>query len=266
MATHSKTIKDECWDESDSYCSVFIKQEEESEDPLQLSNDPTDLPCKTFNSSQIADTYIDSGSFLDSVIEVKDEPINDCLEETDDNLYATCPKKEDASKHQIHINDASADLACSVSNNTQVDETESSTVFATNPSTPAVVKPQISRINLPRRSTPASIHADSLLFPENYVYLPDVPSITPDNIDEGLRVLASLAKENHDREYLKINSAVQKRCEYIKRSLNIEDPNYLKPANKKGRGRNYCRIIEINQTQPTSLSEDFTGVGSGNTK
>ncbi|XP_045620791.1 uncharacterized protein [Procambarus clarkii] len=242
MATHSKTIKDECWDESDSYCSVFIKQEEESEDPLQLSNDPTDLPCKTFNSSQIADTYIDSGSFLDSVIEVKDEPINDCLEETDDNLYATCPKKEDASKHQIHINDASADLACSVSNNTQVDETESSTVFATNPSTPAVVKPQISRINLPRRSTPASIHA------------------------EGLRVLASLAKENHDREYLKINSAVQKRCEYIKRSLNIEDPNYLKPANKKGRGRNYCRIIEINQTQPTSLSEDFTGVGSGNTK
>ncbi|XP_069189378.1 uncharacterized protein [Procambarus clarkii] len=41
----------------------------------------------------------------------------------------------------------------------------------------------------------------------------------------------------------------------MKRSLNIEDLNYLKPSNKKGKGENYCRIIEINQTQRSNLSE-----------
>nr|XP_045590427.1 uncharacterized protein LOC123752415 isoform X3 [Procambarus clarkii] len=108
---------------------------------------------------------------------------------------------------------------------------------------------------MPGRSTPASILADSFLAPENYLYLPDVPRITPDNNDEGLQTLAILAKENLHREYLKINSALQKKCEYMKRSLNIEDLNYLKPSNKKGKGENYCRIIEINQTQRSNLSE-----------
>ena len=74
-------------------------------------------------------------------------------------------------------------------------------------------------------------------------------------LTEGLRALASLPKETLEREYWKVNSALQKKCEYIKRSLNLEDPNYLKPANKKRRGGNYCRIIENKQTQPTSLSE-----------
>nr|XP_045590426.1 uncharacterized protein LOC123752415 isoform X2 [Procambarus clarkii] len=109
---------------------------------------------------------------------------------------------------------------------------------------------------MPGRSTPASILADSFLAPENYLYLPDVPRITPDNNDEGLQTLAILAKENLHREYLKINSALQKKCEYMKRSLNIEDLNYLKPSNKKGKGENYCRIIEINQTQRSNLSEE----------
>ncbi|XP_045592175.2 uncharacterized protein [Procambarus clarkii] len=135
-----------------------------------------------------------------------------------------------------------------------VDDTESSTVSVTNPSTAAAVKPQTSSINMPGRSTPASIQADSFLAPENYLYLPDVPRITPDNNDEGLRTLAILAKENLDREYWKINSALQKKCEYIKRSLNIEDLNYLKPSNKKGRGANYCRIIEMKQMQRSNLS------------
>ncbi|XP_069165904.1 uncharacterized protein [Procambarus clarkii] len=74
-------------------------------------------------------------------------------------------------------------------------------------------------------------------------------------LTEGLQTLAILAKENLHREYLKINSALQKKCEYMKRSLNIEDLNYLKPSNKKGKGENYCRIIEINQTQRSNLSE-----------
>ncbi|XP_045585129.2 uncharacterized protein [Procambarus clarkii] len=101
----------------------------------------------------------------------------------------------------------------------------------TNPFTAAALRPQVSRINMPGRSTPASILA------------------------EGLQTLAILAKENLHREYLKINSALQKKCEYMKRSLNIEDLNYLKPSNKKGKGENYCRIIEINQTQRSNLSE-----------
>ncbi|XP_069168894.1 uncharacterized protein [Procambarus clarkii] len=125
----------------------------------------------------------------------------------------------------------------------------------TNPFTVAALRPQVSRINMPGRSTPASILADSFLAPENYLYLPDVPRITPDNNDEGLQTLAILAKENLHREYFKINSAPQKKCEYMKRSLNIEDLNYLKPSNKKGKGENYCRIIEINQTQRSNLSE-----------
>ncbi|XP_069168636.1 uncharacterized protein [Procambarus clarkii] len=125
----------------------------------------------------------------------------------------------------------------------------------TNPFTAAALGPQVSRINMPGRSTPASILADSFLAPENYLYLPDVPRITPDNNDEGLQTLAILAKENLHREYFKINSALQKKCEYMKRSLNIEDLNYLKPSNKKGKGENYCRIIEINQTQRSNLSE-----------
>ncbi|XP_069165982.1 uncharacterized protein [Procambarus clarkii] len=74
-------------------------------------------------------------------------------------------------------------------------------------------------------------------------------------LTEGLQTLAILAKENLHREYLKINSALQKKREYMKRSLNIEDLNYLKPSNKKGKGENYCRIIEINQTQRSNLSE-----------
>ncbi|XP_069173542.1 uncharacterized protein [Procambarus clarkii] len=101
----------------------------------------------------------------------------------------------------------------------------------TNPFTAAALRPQVSRINMPGRSTPASILA------------------------EGLQTLAILAKENLHREYFKINSALQKKCEYMKRSLNIEDLNYLKPSNKKGKGENYCRIIEINQTQRSNLSE-----------
>ncbi|XP_069191373.1 uncharacterized protein [Procambarus clarkii] len=125
----------------------------------------------------------------------------------------------------------------------------------TNPFTAAALRPQVSRINMPGRSTPASILADSFLAPENYLYLPDVPRINPDNNDEGLQTLAILAKENLHREYFKINSALQKKCEYMKRSLNIEDLNYLKPSNKKGKGENYCRIIEINQTQRSNLSE-----------
>ncbi|XP_069164041.1 uncharacterized protein [Procambarus clarkii] len=112
-----------------------------------------------------------------------------------------------------------------------VDDTESSTMSVTNPFTTAALRPQVSRINMPGRSTPASILA------------------------EGLQTLAILAKENLHREYLKINSALQKKCEYMKRSLNIEDLNYLKPSNKKGKGENYCRIIEINQTQRSNLSE-----------
>nr|XP_045585789.1 uncharacterized protein LOC123747608 isoform X4 [Procambarus clarkii] len=136
-----------------------------------------------------------------------------------------------------------------------VDDTESSTMSVTNPFTAAALRPQVSRINMPGRSTPASILADSFLAPENYLYLPDVPRITPDNNDEGLQTLAILAKENLHREYFKINSALQKKCEYMKRSLNIEDLNYLKPSNKKGKGENYCRIIEINQTQRSNLSE-----------
>ncbi|XP_069162818.1 uncharacterized protein [Procambarus clarkii] len=136
-----------------------------------------------------------------------------------------------------------------------VDDTESSTMSVTNPFTAAALRPQVSRINMPGRSTPASILADSFLAPENYLYLPDVPRITPDNNDEGLQTLAILAKENLHREYFKINSALQKKCEYMKRSLNIEDQNYLKPSNKKGKGENYCRIIEINQTQRSNLSE-----------
>ncbi|XP_069189293.1 uncharacterized protein [Procambarus clarkii] len=135
-----------------------------------------------------------------------------------------------------------------------VDDTESSTMSVTNPFTAAALRPQVNRINMPGRSTPASILADSFLAPENYLYLPDVPRITPDNNDEGLQTLAILAKENLHREYLKINSALQKKCEYMKRSLNIEDLNYLKPSNKKGKGENYCRIIEINQTQRSNLS------------
>nr|XP_045587887.1 uncharacterized protein LOC123749812 isoform X2 [Procambarus clarkii] len=137
-----------------------------------------------------------------------------------------------------------------------VDDTESSTMSVTNPFTAAALGPQVSRINMPGRSTPASILADSFLAPENYLYLPDVPRITPDNNDEGLQTLAILAKENLHREYFKINSALQKKCEYMKRSLNIEDLNYLKPSNKKGKGENYCRIIEINQTQRSNLSEE----------
>ncbi|XP_069172561.1 uncharacterized protein [Procambarus clarkii] len=141
-----------------------------------------------------------------------------------------------------------------------VDDTESSTMSVTNPFTAAALRPQVSRINMPGRSTPASILADSFLAPENYLYLPDVPRITPDNNDEGLQTLAILAKENLHREYLKINSALQKKCEYMKRSLNIEDLNYLKPSNNKGKGENYCRIIEINQTQRSNLSEgNFLG-------
>nr|XP_045598714.1 uncharacterized protein LOC123758400 isoform X2 [Procambarus clarkii] len=136
-----------------------------------------------------------------------------------------------------------------------VDDTESSTMSVTNPFTVAALRPQVSRINMPGRSTPANILADSFLAPENYLYLPDVPRITPDNNDEGLQTLAILAKEILHREYLKINSALQKKCEYMKRSLNIEDLNYLKPSNKKGKGENYCRIIEINQTQRSNLSE-----------
>ncbi|XP_069193765.1 uncharacterized protein [Procambarus clarkii] len=136
-----------------------------------------------------------------------------------------------------------------------VDDTESSTMSVTNPFTAAALRPQVSRINMPGRSTPASILADSFLAPENYLYLPDVPRITPDNNDEGLQTLAILAKENLHREYFKINSALQKKCEYMKRSLNIENLNYLKPSNKKGKGENYCRIIEINQTQRSNLSE-----------
>ncbi|XP_069191380.1 uncharacterized protein [Procambarus clarkii] len=136
-----------------------------------------------------------------------------------------------------------------------VDDTESSTMSVTNPFTAAALRPQVSRINMPGRSTPASILADSFLAPENYLYLPDVPRINPDNNDEGLQTLAILAKENLHREYFKINSALQKKCEYMKRSLNIEDLNYLKPSNKKGKGENYCRIIEINQTQRSNLSE-----------
>ncbi|XP_069172792.1 uncharacterized protein [Procambarus clarkii] len=136
-----------------------------------------------------------------------------------------------------------------------VDDTESSTMSVTNPFTAAALRPQVSRINMPGRSTPASILADSFLAPENYLYLPDVPRITPDNNDEGLQTLAILAKENLHREYFKIKSALQKKCEYMKRSLNIEDLNYLKPSNKKGKGENYCRIIEINQTQRSNLSE-----------
>nr|XP_045593645.1 uncharacterized protein LOC123755239 [Procambarus clarkii] len=136
-----------------------------------------------------------------------------------------------------------------------VDDTESSTMSVTNPFTAAALRPQVSRINMPGRSTPASILADSFLAPENYLYLPDVPRITPDNNDEGLQTLAILAKENLHREYFKINSALQKKCEYMKRSLNIEDLNYLKPSNKKGKGENYCRIIEISQTQRSNLSE-----------
>nr|XP_045624230.1 uncharacterized protein LOC123774145 [Procambarus clarkii] len=112
-----------------------------------------------------------------------------------------------------------------------VDDTESSTMSVTNPFTVAALRPQVSRINMPGRSTPASILA------------------------EGLQTLAILAKENLHREYFKINSAPQKKCEYMKRSLNIEDLNYLKPSNKKGKGENYCRIIEINQTQRSNLSE-----------
>ncbi|XP_069189294.1 uncharacterized protein [Procambarus clarkii] len=111
-----------------------------------------------------------------------------------------------------------------------VDDTESSTMSVTNPFTAAALRPQVNRINMPGRSTPASILA------------------------EGLQTLAILAKENLHREYLKINSALQKKCEYMKRSLNIEDLNYLKPSNKKGKGENYCRIIEINQTQRSNLS------------
>ncbi|XP_069193768.1 uncharacterized protein [Procambarus clarkii] len=137
-----------------------------------------------------------------------------------------------------------------------VDDTESSTMSVTNPFTAAALRPQVSRINMPGRSTPASILADSFLAPENYLYLPDVPRITPDNNDEGLQTLAILAKENLHREYFKINSALQKKCEYMKRSLNIENLNYLKPSNKKGKGENYCRIIEINQTQRSNLSEE----------
>ncbi|XP_069193752.1 uncharacterized protein [Procambarus clarkii] len=137
-----------------------------------------------------------------------------------------------------------------------VDDTESSTMSVTNPFTAAALRPQVSRINMPGRSTPASILADSFLAPENYLYLPDVPRITPDNNDEGLQTLAILAKENLHREYFKINSALQKKSEYMKRSLNIEDLNYLKPSNKKGKGENYCRIIEINQTQRSNLSEE----------
>ncbi|XP_069170081.1 uncharacterized protein [Procambarus clarkii] len=69
-----EALKGECWEESDSYCSMFIKEEEEdTKDPLHFTSDPTELPCKTSNSSQIADTYIDSDSYLDSVIEVKDD-------------------------------------------------------------------------------------------------------------------------------------------------------------------------------------------------
>ncbi|XP_069191121.1 uncharacterized protein [Procambarus clarkii] len=114
-----------------------------------------------------------------------------------------------------------------------VDDTESSTMSVTNPFTAAALRPQVSRINMPGRSTPASILA------------------------EGLQTLAILAKENLHREYFKINSALQKKCEYMKRSLNIEDLNYLKPSNKKGKGENYCRIIEINQTQRSNLSEEL---------
>ncbi|XP_069193763.1 uncharacterized protein [Procambarus clarkii] len=113
-----------------------------------------------------------------------------------------------------------------------VDDTESSTMSVTNPFTAAALRPQVSRINMPGRSTPASILA------------------------EGLQTLAILAKENLHREYFKINSALQKKCEYMKRSLNIENLNYLKPSNKKGKGENYCRIIEINQTQRSNLSEE----------
>nr|XP_045596259.1 piggyBac transposable element-derived protein 4-like isoform X1 [Procambarus clarkii] len=99
---------------------MFIKEkEEDTKDPLHFTSDPTEWPCKTSNSSQIADTYIDSDSYLDSVIEVKDEPINDCMEEIDENYYATCAKKETAAKHQVHINDASSYLACNPSINTQ---------------------------------------------------------------------------------------------------------------------------------------------------
>nr|XP_045586886.1 uncharacterized protein LOC123748785 [Procambarus clarkii] len=81
------------------------------------------------------------------------------------------------------------------------------------------------------------------------LYIPDVPKITTDNNNEFHRRIAVMTREHLEREYQKARAAMIQRNEYLKRLLNVEEPNSIKVTNKKQKKDNIQDVSHINSKQ-----------------
>ncbi|XP_069180530.1 uncharacterized protein [Procambarus clarkii] len=98
-------------------------------------------------------------------------------------------------------------------------------------------------MDLPSTSNDRSSDFDSML------YIPDVPKITTDNNNEFHRRIAVMTREHLEREYQKARAAMIQRNEYLKRLLNVEEPNSIKVTNKKQKKDNIQDVSHINSKQ-----------------